>query len=99
MTDRKIDPQKAAEIDDLTHKINTGMQTPETMGRILIHSLLAQASSKGTLAADGSIDIPMSATIRLPGAKGIAASSDCGECCITILGTRVVCGLVCHHET
>ena len=99
MATNKMDAAKKAEIDDFLHRVNASMQTPETMGRILMSALLSQATTKGTLTEEGVIEIPMTATLRLPGSKGIAASSTCGECCITVLGgVKLVCVIMCHHE-
>lgn len=99
MSNQDINAAKKTEIENLLHQINAQMQTPESMGRILMNALLSEAASKGTFMADGTIEIPMTATIRLPGSKGLTTSSVCGESCIKILGTNVVCVSVCHHET
>jgi hypothetical protein len=94
----KPTPQLAqTEAAQLLHDIRDSMQTPESFGRGLLNVLLTESAANGKFMLDGTIEVPMTAKLTLPGA-GAMRSDVCGSCCITAFGHEVICVQLCHHE-
>lgn len=98
MTSLAMQNGLSAQAQQSLNLMKLSVHTPESLGPTLLHVLLTQAAMQGKLAADGTIEIPMTATISPPGSKGFAASDVCGTACIKILSAEVLCVQVCHHE-
>jgi hypothetical protein len=68
------------------------LHTPASAGVVLFDYLLSQGMKVGTLnAAGNTLEIPVTATIKVESRQGLQTQSHCTHTCLSINGINIVC--------